>query len=364
MKDIFMYLPRFFIDSHVHGRDMLEDYKATIYQTMKEALLVGIRVLAYMPNTKPAIVTIEILDRVLGLINDAQERLNVSEMQYVYFGVTDNNLDQCELALQREEVIGLKIYPQRENGDGVTTGIIGVVSMRTVLVAMKLAKKYDKVVSIHCSCPEKFFREKLDTIGGELSYLIKIVMVAKKVPGVKIVICHVSNILSAKYIIRAHEKFGINIAMELMPHYLWFDSEGTNWNPCIGREFYHCFNSLRNSLNREFLVSLLKTNYSFIFCASDTAVHIEEEKMAGFGGIPSNQELPAVVVTLAQMHGVSDERVADLLAFNQAYFLGIPMDRGLVKYRLIEKVDDCHYNGGKIINPWNGTRLYFPVRVN
>lgn len=363
MGDKFMYLPRFFIDSHVHGRDMEQSYKTTILQTMREALSAGIRISIFMPNTDPAIIEIGVLNYVLELIEVAKKELGIPEKQYVYFGATDRNLDQCELALQREEVVGLKIYPISENGEGVTTGTIGVAKIETLSKAMKLARKYKKVVAVHCACPKMFKENGYDSIAGEVFYLEIVAGLAKEIRGAKLLICHVSNSFSARYIIMARRRLGINIAMEFMPHYLWFDSEGTNWNPCLKPEFYHCYNSLRESRHREYLVSLLKADYPFIICASDTAGHTKAEKLAGFGGIPSSQELPAVIITLAKKHGISDRRVSDLLAFNQANFLGIPVNRELVRWRLKKRIDEIKYNNGRIINPWNGTELLFSERV-
>ena len=62
------------------------------------------------------------------------------------------------------------------------------------------------------------------------------------------------------------------------------------------------------------------------------------------------------------MLNLSDERVAQLLSFNAGDFLEIPVSRELVTVRVRQKIDDLKYNHGAVVNPWRGTKLFFPCK--
>lgn len=100
-----------------------------------------------------------------------------------------------------------------------------------------------------------------------------------------------------------------------------------------------------------------------IIIGSDNANHTTSEKIEKkLGGLPTNQEMVPVICTLAQKHGISDQRVAELLSWNAGKIFGIPISKEFNRCKLVEKVDDLTYNNGIITNPWNGSRLLFPVR--
>ncbi len=232
---------------------------------------------------------------------------------------------------------------------------------QTILDAMYLAKCTNKAIPVHCDDPYIIALTEGNPIRAEAAYVKKIISLAKKVPGVKIIICHVSCIASAMLILEA-QKQGMNIALELCPHYLWFDADETNWNPTIDPVFYKCFNNLRPRRHRRYLIKLLTLNNPLIFVSSDNAPHTENEKLTQkLGGLPSNQELVAVICTLARKIGLSDEQVGKLLALNASRFLEIPISDELIEYELVEKVDDIKYNNGIVLNPWNGSKLLFPT---
>ena len=361
MKTI-ISLPKVIINSHCHGRDLQQAYKTTVLQVLKESLIGNISITCFMPNTSPPLIWNVVLSEYRKIIRTAKNRLRIMCPQYIWFGATDDNLDECDQVLKRKTVIGLKIYPKSRDGGTVTTGTIGVIYDATIENAMRLCKKHDKAAAYHCDDPGIISRQGY-VIEAEVEYVKKIIRLMREVPEVKVVICHVSNRESAELIIQAQGE-GLNIALELCPHYLWFDGEGNNWNKNLDPIFYHCYNTLRTSEHREYLVSLLKRDDVVIIISSDDAGHTAEEKISkGYGGLPGNQEMVAAIVTLAIKNGISEKRLARLLSFNAADFLNIPIERTLVKYSLVEKIDDLRYNNGKIINPWNGLKLLFPVQI-
>jgi len=237
---------------------MEQSYKTTPYQTLLEAMGAHISTSIFMPNTKPAITTLEILRRYINLIRYAKSVLGIQCPQFIYFGITDTNLAECEAALQYHEVIGLKDYPLSADGKTVTTGTIGVCRRETRLAGLRLTKKYGKVYARHCDNPEIIAIEG-NSINAEVADVEDMISLESEVPGAKIVICHVSCRQNAELILRAQLR-GPWIVIELCPQYLWFDADGTNWNPSLDPVFYKCFNNLRSGEDREFLVSLLLTN--------------------------------------------------------------------------------------------------------
>ncbi|GBE16223.1 dihydroorotase [bacterium BMS3Abin15] len=350
-------LPRVIINTHCHGRDLREAHKTTVKQYLKESLKSSISISILMPNTNPPIVNILTLNKYLSLINRAVMEQEAPHEQYIYFGLTDTNIKECEIALRYPMVVGLKIYPK-----GVTTGNIGVSDYEVILKAMELVKKNNKVLAVHCDDPGIIAAARANPIEAEVFYVKKIIGLAAKTPRVKIVICHVSCQQSVEIILNAQGK-GMQIAIEVTPHHLWFDSDGTNWNPAISPIFYHCYNNLRSIQHRVYLQHLITKENSLVFIGSDSACHTEEEKMANkkLGGIPTHQEMVPVIVTLAKQFRISDRQVANLLSFNASKFLGIPVSDELVEYEIKERIDSLQYNDGKVLNPWNGSRLWFPV---
>jgi dihydroorotase len=363
MKSNTILLPQIVVDPHVHGRDWKERHKTDVEQVLKEAKNGFISISAFMPNTDPTITKQKTLVDYLKIIGPARKNLRLPE-QYIWFGLTDDNLfSECEESLKFSNVIGIKVYPKKKSGETVTTGKIGVSDDRVISLAMLRAEKRGKAVAVHCDDPYIIERDGGNTIEAETSYVEKIIFLAKKFSDTKILICHVSCRKSAELIIKARKE-GLNIAIELSPHYLWFDKDGTNWNPTLDEVFYKCFNNLRGGEDREFLQSLLANEDVFVLIGSDSACHTTAEKLEKkLGGIPSNQEMVAVIVTLAKKLKLSDERVLNLLSFNASRFLNIPVPRKVVEYQLEERIDDLTYNNGIVTNPWNGTRLLFPKKI-
>jgi dihydroorotase len=356
-------LPTEIIDTHCHGRDLEQSYKTTVEQVLREAQSAQIAITIFQPNTAPAITNQKMLKQYLEIISRATTKLKIKVKQYVWFGATDDNLEECRLALKNKLVVGLKDYPVDAKGKSVTTGSsIGVARDETIISLMKFVREANKALAIHCDDPQ-IIKSEGYTIRAEVEYLKKIIRLANLVPGVKLIICHVSCWESANLILEAQRK-GLKIAMEIMPHYLWFDNEGTNWQTNLDPIFYHCFNKLRGSEDQKLLCGLLKLNNPLIWIASDSACHTQEEKInKRFGGIPSNQEMVPVVLTLAIQLGLSEKRVAELLSWNAASFLDIPVSRATRQYRLEEKIDELTYNNGIVVNPWNGSKLIFPYPV-
>lgn len=354
--EVKLNLPSVILDLHCHGRDWGHRHKTTVLRVLEEAAAAGIGITAFMPNTSPAITDLSRTNAYLDIINRASTDTGNRRMQYLYFGATDANHSDCVRALKLEQVIGVKLYPLHD-GNAVTTGVeIGISKMINALLHMEIAAAYGKVVAVHCDDPETIAAEG-NTKKAEVEYVAKMLGLARAVKGVRLVICHVSCRESAELILHAQAN-GLDVGIELAPHYLWFDNEGTNWHVDIPSPYYHCFNNLRSKADREYLTALAFTDNRRVFIHSDSACHTLEEKENGAGGIPSNQQLIKVAVTLAVKHGASEARLQQLLCFNAAEFYHIPVPKTVTTttFRLLS--DHTVYNDAKVRNPWRGSLLY------
>ena len=72
----------------------------------------------------------------------------------------------------------------------------------------------------------------------------------------------------------------------------------------------------------------------------------------------------AVTITVATRWDCREKQIGNLICYNAANFLNIPVSENKEEYRLVEKIDNVAYNHGKVVNPWNGSRLIFPVPIN
>lgn len=340
---------------HCHGRDMDQAYKTTILNIRKEASQGFINILAFMPNTEPPIISSHYLDLYYATILNAYKKEKSKFKFFIWFGVTDENLEGCYQVMHKSDyVIGLKVYPLSEKGEAVTTGSIGVKSYQTIIKAMQVANKANKVIAFHCDDPSI----PGHTIEAELEYLKMVITASKKVQGVKILIVHISCQKSAEFILEAQKK-GVCVAMEISPHHLWFDNEGTHQNQTLDPLFYKCYPPFRTPDDRLFLINLIKSDNKLIMIGSDHAPHTIEEKLKGAGGIPNLLEMVPCITTIAINENISAPRVAELLSFNASNFFGIKIPKEIKKYPLQKRIDNYQYHGD-IINPWNGSEFYFP----
>lgn len=358
--EITLTLPTHILDLHCHGRDLQQRHKTTVFQVLKEAALAGISTTAFMPNTLPAITNLAQAETYLEIISRAQRDLGNHRKQYLYFGALDSNHLHCERAMKLDQIIGVKIYPAKD-GIPVTTGSnIGVSWLKNIIQHMEIAARHQKVVAVHCDDPDIIARDG-NTKEAETEYVIKMLGLASFVPDIRLVFCHVSCRESAELILAAQSR-GLDVGIELAPHYLWFDSEGTNWRKDLPAEYYKCLNNLRTAADRQFLTDLAWSRNNRIFIHSDSACHSYEDKEKGAAGLPSNQHLIKVVVTKGVQDGISEKRLQELLCFNAAAFYRLKIPNTVAPRSFKLEKDNCVYNSGQVKNPWKRSLLYSPTQ--
>ncbi len=327
------------IDTHVHARDLDQANVSTIEETIRLARLWWVWTLCFMPNTTPAIVNIEILEKYISLIEKAD-----LWRHYIYFGLTENNLEECEEALKREEVVWLKVYPL-----WVTTGegsLKAWISDHRVLdEAIPLVIKYDKVISFHWESAD-MVAERWHIPEAEIDYFENIIAkYALLYPEAKIIAAHASLKESIKPLIEARKKWA-NISIEFTPHHIWFTEDDAIWNP-----FLKCFPPLRSLYDRDFLRDMLKTDDIPIMFWSDHAPHLRTAKLGENppGWVPNLWNAVSVFLKVCKDAWLSDEKIEDILYNNALKLLNIVPNEFEFTWEYSFKED---YYGWKVENPF------------
>jgi|GEM_PF-1462552 len=344
------------IDSHAHFRGRRQSYKTNPYQVLREARLGGISISIGMPNTLDPIDTFLAAEDYRHLeIAPAEKMLALERIQPMYFGARDNNLKEFLKVVYLDYIIGAKFYDEPLSGGGLF-----IKSWEAERDYMQACARFDKVVACH-NDETKTVRAKGYVKEAEIRSVERRLNLAVQIPNLRIVMCHVSCKEAAELILQA-QKNGLRVAIEICPHYMWFDSWGTHWCPSLDAVFYWCYNNLRTPEDREFLVSLWKSGNRLVFGGTDTAGHAAWEKFAkpGLGGLPTNQHYLPLSVTLAVDYNISQRRTAEVTSFNQADFFKFDVPRELVPHTFVKAVDMRmdRYNQGIITNPWS-SELFF-----
>jgi dihydroorotase len=280
------------IDPHVHCRDWNQKHKETIEHALHVAEKAGLSAIFDMPNTEPAIISRETVERRLA---DA-EKCNNNVFYGLYIGLTsDENQIRDAVELWKEyfpRVVGLKMYA------GHSTGNLGIIRENEQrLVYMALAKyNYGGVLAVHCEKesllkPELFNPENPRTHSfarppeSEFESVKDQARFAEEAEFEgNLHICHVSVPDSVEII--NNTKYAV-ISCAATPHHCMLNyemiPESREWL------IYKVNPPLRDRKSSEKMLSLLK-NGNIDFIETDHAPHTLkeklEDKMSGFPGLP------------------------------------------------------------------------------
>lgn len=363
-KRIIVILPKYIIDAHEHP--IRAEHKTSIKDVLLDAHLGMIHAVAIMPNSPESIISIPVLDKTIETL-EALEKEYGWPKHYIWFGLTDNNLDQYEYALEYERVVGGKVYPKHPKRGVVTTasGEIGMTSEVALRRAMYLTRRKDKTIAYHGSDPEIMARENgEDTIEGEVAYDKFFLETAEDVPGVKIWKAHLSNIQSGK-LFESAVRLRMRVMLEECSHYQHFSCDYYNWNLTLPEATYKCFNGIRDYNHMVYLRQLPERFPNNVVHSSDDARHASWEKSEGWekapGGLPGNKHLVRATVTLGYERGWSAELYDRVLRRNASEFLGIDVSDERVEVAFELCRDKTLYNDGRVINPYLDMEMFQPV---
>jgi len=306
------------VDMHVHLREPGRGDKETIATGTQAALKGGVTTVLAMPNTTPAIDSVESI-RLLKKIINREAKVDV----LVSAAITKERKG-CSLVeikkLKKEGAIALS-----DDGGSVD-------DEKLMLKALKEAKENEILVSAHCEDKSlsaggyvnKGFTSTsmgLKGISSESEYkrIERDVALAKRTKA-PIHIAHVSCKESVE-IIRKAKRQGLQVTAETAPHYFVLNEEAV-WNFDTNTKMNP---PLRGKSDAEAIKKGLKDG-TIDAIASDHAPHTENEKDIEFGrsefGIIGLETM--LYLTIQELQSILDwSKIVEKLCVNPAKILGI-----------------------------------------
>ena len=311
------------VDMHVHLREPGREDKETICSATKAALHGGVTTLLAMPNTDPAIDSVENIKLLKDLIRKSA-KANV----FICAAIT-----KFRQGKELVDIAGLK----KDGAVAISDDGSSVDSDEVMLEALKSAK--EAKIPVICHCEDKklsnagvvnlsFTSTRLGLRGiskeSEYKRVARDIALAEKV-DTAVHIAHVSCKESLELIARAKKK-GIKVTCETAPHYFVFNEEMV-----LGFDTNFKMNPpLRSKEDVEAIREGLASGIIDVI-ASDHAPHTENEKeiefeRAEFGVTGLETEL-AVAITELIMAGILNwSKLVEKMAINPSRILGI--DKG------------------------------------
>lgn len=275
------------IDVHVHLRVPGGEQKEDFGTGSRAAIAGGFTTILAMPNTHPAITTMEIFNR----ISNQAKREALCDV-FFFAGASPDSI--AELPELSHHAIGLKIYLNQ------TYGPNGIYDP-------ELVKEYyrrwesDRPIALHAE-------GKMVAAGIQLA----------KETGKKTHFCHISRREEIELIARYKER-GLSITCEVTPHHLFLCHEDLERLGSLG--------DMRPTLgNKSDVAALWEHLGTTIDCiASDHAPHtLAEKQRAGSPpGVPGLETTLPLMLTAVSQGRLSMERLVELLSTNPKRIYGI-----------------------------------------
>ncbi len=308
------------VDMHVHLREPGREDKETIASGTRAALKGGVTSVLAMPNTEPAMDSIEQVDLLKGIIKKTA-RANV----FISSAITKGRLGQ-ELV----DITGLS----REGVLAFTDDGASVENAELFFKALVLAKKNKTLLIDHCQDHRLgvngvvnlgLVSTRLGLRGvpaeAEYSRVERDIKLAQKSEAA-LHITHVSCRESVEMIARAKKK-GLRITAEVTPHHLALTEEAV-----LGYDSNMKMNPpLRTAADRQALRDALQDGIIDLI-ASDHAPHTDNEKAveferAEFGVIGLETELAVAITELIQHKVLNWADLVRVFCLRPAQILGL-----------------------------------------
>ncbi len=314
------------IDLHVHFREPGLEYKETIKTGSMAAARGGVTTVCPMPNTKPVVDCVEMVQRVNEIIKrDAIVNvLQVASVTMGQEGVTPTDIE----ALHEAGVIAIS-----EDGKSV-------MNSEVYREAMQAAADCGVLVMAHCedinlvhggalNAGDKAAELGINGISNAVEDIIvaRDILLAKET-GAKLHLCHCSTADSVKMIAQA-KKDGVQVTGEVCPHHFTLCDEDI---PCNDADW-----KMNPPLRSREDVEALKQGLSdgtMEAISTDHAPHSAEEKAkpiesAPFGIVGLETSLALTYTELVLSGLLTESQMVEKMSYNPARILGI--DRGTLQ---------------------------------
>ena len=308
------------IDAHVHFREPGMTQKADMATESRAALLGGVTSFIDMPNTVPATVSLQELEKKCSL---AEGRCHANWGFHI--GADNVNADNIKEYLEHchdsRAFASVKVFM------GSSTGNMLVDRQETLDKLFSISgsrifihSEDEAIIKANLADAKQKFGENIPMREHEnirsrqacIRSTIKALELAMK-HGTALHICHVSTAEEVE-MIRAAKQYNPEITAETSANYLWFCDEDYDTDRA----------ALRNALKDGVIDTI----------GSDHAPHLKEEKSRPYltcpSGMPSIQQEVAVLLTVADEEQIPLTRIASVLSEKISDMLGI-VGRGKIQ---------------------------------
>lgn len=318
-----MYVIPGLVDLHVHFREPGFEYKETIKTGAMAAARGGVTTVLPMPNTKPVIDSVEMVEKVNEIIKrDA----------------VVNVLQVASVTLGQEGIIPVDVEALHDAGVvAISEDGKSVMNAEVYREAMRACADCGMVVLAHCEDKNMVNggalnqSEKSEELGVKgISNAVEDVIVARdillaKETGCKLHLCHCSTEDSVR-MIKAAKEDGVQVSGEVCPHHFTLCDEDI---PCDNAD-YKMNPPLRGRADAEALKEGLKAGIMEAI-STDHAPHSEEEKKRPISsapfGITGLETSLCLTYTELVLGGVlTPMQMVEKMSYNPAKIIGI--DRG------------------------------------
>lgn len=322
-----------FIDLHVHLREPGFEYKETIETGSKAAAKGGYTSICAMPNTKPAVDSVETVKYI------KEKAKEVSPINVLIVGAVTKEQAGKELS----DIRGMK----QEGICAISEDGKSVMNSGIYREAMKLAKELNIPVMAHCEdinmvCGGALnMGKKAEELGVKgISNAVEDVIAARdiliaKETGARLHLCHCSTVDSERMVREAKEE-GLLVTAEVCPHHFTLCEDDITANDAN----YKMNPPVRSKKDLEALRAGLK-NDVFDVISTDHAPHSAEEKSrsidkAPFGIVGSETAVALTMTELVHTGIINYMQMAAKMSYNPAKVLGI--DKGTLNVGTIADI--------------------------
>lgn len=321
------------IDLHVHLREPGFEYKETIETGSKAAAKGGYTSICAMPNTKPAVDSVETVKYI------KEKAKEVSPINVLIVGAVTKEQAGKELS----DIRGMK----QEGICAISEDGKSVMNSGIYREAMKLAKELNIPVMAHCEdinmvCGGALnMGKKAEELGVKgISNAVEDVIAARdiliaKETGARLHLCHCSTVDSERMVREAKEG-GLLVTAEVCPHHFTLCEDDITANDAN----YKMNPPVRSKKDLEALRAGLK-NDVFDVISTDHAPHSAEEKSrsidkAPFGIVGSETAVALTMTELVHTGIINYMQMAAKMSYNPAKVLGI--DKGTLNVGAIADI--------------------------
>jgi len=281
------------IDGHVHFREPGDNYKEDWKSGSQAAAAGGVTTVLDMPNNKPSITTIKLLE----------EKREIAGKKSIvdfglYFGAENDNLEEIK---NLENVAGVKFFLGKSTGDLLFNeenlpGFFKVLKEKGILAAchcekLGLLEKYKKDSF-------RYFSDVRPTICEGMS----IRDVVRSMHNNRVHICHLTSDMGVKEIVRA-KKLNKSFSCEVTPQHLFL----SKLDEADVGAYLKMYPPLRSKPDQTALRHALKSGI-IDMVSTDHAPHTREEKEQDFdkapGGVPGVETRLPLVLGMLDLRGL------------------------------------------------------------